>query len=377
MAARQTALGALIACRKQGAWSDGVLKEYAQRDRLDRRDAALATRLCYGVLQNRMLLDFYLSQLVRGRLRDLQPVVLDILRLGLYQIFYMDKIPDSAAVHEAVEQGKQYANPRAAGLVNGVLRGAIRRRGELAEPRDLATRYSHPQPLVELLAGEMGPEELEGVLAADNQAPETVLQGNPLAGDWSQIPAAIQAAGGSCTPHPWLERCFLIAGAGNLERLEIYQKGLCYVQDAASRLAVQCAGVKPGMQVLDSCAAPGGKSFAAAIDMAGHGKGSGPDGPSLHTHPAPGRPGAGSGVGGRHGSGPGGCALQRPGDHPEEAGHPIQGSDPDGEAPPAADGDSLQASPVCEARRCASLLHLHHFAPGKPAGSSGLFGAEP
>ena len=68
MAARQTALGALIACRKQGAWSDGVLKEYAQRDRLDRRDAALATRLCYGVLQNRMLLDFYLSQLVRGRL---------------------------------------------------------------------------------------------------------------------------------------------------------------------------------------------------------------------------------------------------------------------------------------------------------------------
>ena len=271
MAARQTALGALIACRKQGAWPDGVLKEYAQRDRLDRRDAALATRLCYGVLQNRMLLDFYLSQLVRGRLRDLQPVVLDILRLGLYQIFYMDKIPDSAAVHEAVEQGQQYANPRAAGLVNGVLRGAIRRRGELAEPQDLATRYSHPQPLVELLAGEMGPEELEGVLAADNQAPETVLQGNPLAGDWSQIPAAIQAAGGSCTPHPWLERCFLIAGAGNLERLEIYQKGLCYVQDAASRLAVQCAGVKPGMQVLDSCAAPGGKSFAAAIDMAGQG----------------------------------------------------------------------------------------------------------
>ena len=99
---KRQALGALIACRKQGAWSDGVLKEYAQRDRLDRRDAALATRLCYGVLQNRMLLDFYLSQLVRGRLRDLQPVVLDILRLGLYQIFYMDKIPDSAAVHRCV-----------------------------------------------------------------------------------------------------------------------------------------------------------------------------------------------------------------------------------------------------------------------------------
>lgn len=139
----------------------------------------LGRRLCYGVLQNRMLLDYYLSQLVRGRLRDLQPVVLDILRLGLYQILCMDKIPDSAAVNEAVEQGKKYANSRAAGLINGVLRSAIRRRGALEEPRDLATRYSHPQPLVELLAGEMEPEDLERVLAADNQAPETVLQAQP------------------------------------------------------------------------------------------------------------------------------------------------------------------------------------------------------
>lgn len=271
MAARQTALGVLIACRKQGAWSDGVMKEYAQRNRLDRREAALAARLCYGVLQNRMLLDSYLSQLVQGRLRDLQPVVLDILRLGLYQILCMDKIPDSAAVNEAVEQGKKYANPRAAGLINGVLRSAIRRRGALKEPQDLATRYSHPQPLVELLAGEMGPEDLERVLAADNQAPETVLQANPLAGDPGELPAAIESAGGSCTPHPWLEHCFLIAGAGSPERLEAYQQGRCYVQDAASRLAVRCAGVRPGMRVLDSCAAPGGKSFAAAVDLAGQG----------------------------------------------------------------------------------------------------------
>ena len=112
MAARQTALGALIACRKQGAWSDGVLKEYVLRDQLDRREAALAARLCYGVLQNRMRLDFYLEQLVKGRLRDLQPVVLDILRLGLYQILWLEKVPDSAAVNEAVEQGKNMPIPK-------------------------------------------------------------------------------------------------------------------------------------------------------------------------------------------------------------------------------------------------------------------------
>lgn len=272
MAARQTALGALIACRKQGAWSDGVLKEYVRRDQLDRREAALAARLCYGVLQNRMRLDFYLEQLVKGRLRDLQPVVLDILRLGLYQILWLEKVPDSAAVNEAVEQGKKYANPKAAALINGVLRNAVRRRMTWREPQDLATRYSHPQALVRLLAGEMGPEDLEAVLAADNQAPETVLQANPLAGDPAELPAEIQAAGGSCTAHPWLERCFLVSGVGSLERLEAFRRGLCYVQDAASRLAVRCAGVKPGMTVLDSCAAPGGKSFAAAIDMGDQGR---------------------------------------------------------------------------------------------------------
>ena len=99
MSARTTALSALIACRTSGAWSDGVLKEYIRRDRLDRRDAALASRLCYGVLQNRMLLDFYIQSFLKGRLRDLQPVVLDILRLGVYQLALTDKIPAAACVN--------------------------------------------------------------------------------------------------------------------------------------------------------------------------------------------------------------------------------------------------------------------------------------
>jgi transcription antitermination factor NusB len=129
MDARVTALSALIACRKQNAWSDGVLKEYIVRDRLDRRDAALASRLCYGVLQNRMLLDFYISHYLNARLRDLQPVVLDILRLGVYQLTQMDRVPDSAAVNEAVNEARKYANARAAGLVNGVLRAIVARKG--------------------------------------------------------------------------------------------------------------------------------------------------------------------------------------------------------------------------------------------------------
>ena len=151
MNARTTALSALIATRRQNAWSDGVLKEYIARDRLDARDAALASRLCYGVLQNRMLLDFYIAYFLNGKLRELQPVVLDILRLGAFQIVFLDKIPVSAAVNEAVEQCKSYANRRAAGLVNGLLRAMARSRDALPEPPDLATKYSHPQKLVELL----------------------------------------------------------------------------------------------------------------------------------------------------------------------------------------------------------------------------------
>ena len=151
MGARETALNALIACRKSGAWPNGALKEYIARDRLSPRDAALATRLCYGVLQNRNKLDFYLKQLLTGRLKDLHPVVRDILHLGLYQIYELDKVPESAAVNESVTLAKKYCkNPKAGALVNAVLRKAATK-GTLQEPVSYADRYSHPDELISLL----------------------------------------------------------------------------------------------------------------------------------------------------------------------------------------------------------------------------------
>ena len=267
MSARTTALCALIAVRRQGAWSDGILKEYMQRDRLERRDAALAATLTYGVMQNRMLLDHYLEQVVSGGLSRLQPAMLDILRLGAYQILFLDKIPVSAAVNEAVEQTKTYANKRAAGLVNGSLRTLVRRKDELEKPHDLATKYSHPQPLVDCLRASMDEETLEAFLAADNDIPKTALQANPLKASAEQVAAALDEAGIACEPHPWLPGCFLVSGTGNLESLPLFQSGAVYVQDAAAKLAVLASGAAPGMRVLDCCAAPGGKSFAAAMQM--------------------------------------------------------------------------------------------------------------
>ena len=130
MGARETALNVLIACRKEEGWSNGMLKDYLSRDGLDRREAGLATRLCYGVVQNRLLLDHYLSQLLTGKLKNLHPAVRDILHLGLYQLYMMDKIPESAAVNESVTLARKYC-PKvrsAPGLVNGVLRNAARQK---------------------------------------------------------------------------------------------------------------------------------------------------------------------------------------------------------------------------------------------------------
>ena len=115
--ARETALRTLLACRRQGAWSDGYLKKAIREDGLDRRDAALATRLCFGVLQNQLRLDWYLAQFSRIPLNKLEEAVLCILRLALYQLQAMDRVPDSAAVNEAVKLARKYSrNPRSAGL---------------------------------------------------------------------------------------------------------------------------------------------------------------------------------------------------------------------------------------------------------------------
>ena len=271
MGARETALNALIACRKNGAWSNGVLKEYCSRDRLDRREAGLAARLCYGVLQNRGKLDFYLKQLLTGRIKDLHPAVHDILHLGLYQIYEMDKIPASAAVNESVTLAKKYCRKlrNAAGLVNAVLRSAVRTKGTLKEPVALCDRYSHPQKLIDLLEDYVGAQRLEPMLKANNAVPPMVVQVNTLRTTTRELTASLEADGVTAQPHPWLENCLVLTGTGSLEQLDAFQKGLFYVQDAAAKLSVLCAQIPENAAVLDCCAAPGGKTFAAAMCGAG------------------------------------------------------------------------------------------------------------
>lgn len=272
MSARETALDALIACRRDGAWSNAVLKEYISRDRLDPRDAGLATRLVYGVIQNRGKLDFYLKQLLKGKLKDLQSVVRDILHLGLYQIYELDKIPDSAAVNESVRLTKQYSkNPKAASLVNGVLRNAVRTKGQLEEPKSYADKYSHPDELISLLKENLPKGTLEPMLIANNAAPQTVAQVNLRKITAAALTEKLAAEGVTAQPHRWMDNCLVLSGTGSIENLTAFKEGLFYVQDPASRLSVLCAQLPENSRVLDCCAAPGGKSFAAAIAMKGTG----------------------------------------------------------------------------------------------------------
>ena len=271
--ARETALQALMACRKEGAWANAVLKEYIGRNRLDARDAALATRLCYGVMQNRLRLDFFLEGLLSRPLSQLHPVVRDVLHLGLYQLYDLDKIPASAAVNESVALAKKYAkNPQASALVNAVLHSA-QRCGKPEEPTSYALRYSHPEELIALLKGSLPKGTLEPMLKADNEAPRTVVQANTLKTTPAELKRRLEAEGAEAEPHPWMEGALVIGGMGSLERLPSFREGLYYVQDPAARLSVLCARLpEGGAKVLDCCAAPGGKSFAASIAMEGKGE---------------------------------------------------------------------------------------------------------
>ena len=273
MTAREAALRALVACEQQGAWSDGFLKKILRTAGLDSRDAALTTRLCFGVLQNRLLLDHYLGKLSTVKLEKMEPAVRNALRLGAYQVLFLDRVPDHAAVSEAVDLARKGSkNPRSAGLVNGVLRSLVRQKDSLEPPEDPAVRYSHPRWLADLFTRRLGREEAAALMAADNGEPPTCAQVNTTKATVEAVADSLRAEGVEVAPHPWLPNCLLLSHTGSLEELTAFREGLFYIQDAAAKLAVLAADPREGMDVLDACAAPGGKSFAAAIAMWGEGK---------------------------------------------------------------------------------------------------------
>lgn len=272
--AREVALQCMIAGEKQGAWSDGYLRNAIRKAKLSARDAALCTRITYGILQNRMLLDWHIARLSTVPEGDLEPAVKNCLRMGIYQLGFLDRIPPHAAVNEAVSLTKRYArNPRASGLVNAVLRAFDRERESgLPQPEEISVRYSHPQWLVEEFSGCLPKDEVESLLKADNSLAPTQAQVNLLKTTITSLKKEISEAGVSAVEHAWLPNCVELEDTGDLTELPAFREGCFYVQDVAARVSIMAADPQPGDRVLDACAAPGGKSFAAAIAMADQGE---------------------------------------------------------------------------------------------------------
>lgn len=266
MGARETALLALERCRRDNSWSDALLSGLISSDGLDRRDAALATRLCYGALQNMILCDYCIDSFSKIKTKKMQPKLLDIMRISVYQLLFMDKIPERAAVNEGVALAKKYGFPNASGMVNAVLRRVSENREQLmavggeSGEKYLSIRYSHPLWLVMELVSAFGYDEAERFLAANNADTPVTLQVNTLKTDAEALTELLGASA-----HPWLPDAVEVENMSAVIEKNALEKGLCYVQDAAAKMAAIAAMPARGMRVLDACSAPGGKSFAAAI----------------------------------------------------------------------------------------------------------------
>lgn len=276
--AREIALRVLVSCRTNGAWADAALKAQLTRDSLTGPEAALCSRIVYGVIQNQLLLDHYLTAFCSQKPGHLQPPLLDILRIGAYQILFLDKIPDSAAVNTSVELAKLAKRGQASGLVNAVLRKVSKNKENLPAIPDrdvdryLSIKYSHPKWLVKRLLNILGREETEAFLAANNQVAPLTIQVNPLKTDQEALEAELKESGVSAAAHHWVPGCLELSGTGDLTALSAFREGKFLVQDPAARLVSLISGVQPGDRVLDVCAAPGGKTFSAAFAMENRGK---------------------------------------------------------------------------------------------------------
>lgn len=274
---REAALEAMRRMRRAGDFSSDAVDGVITQSALEPREAAFCTRIVRETLQNLYFIDYYLNLWSNTPTKRLEPAVLDILRISAAQLLFMDRVPPSAAVNEGVKLCAKSGCKRASGLVNSVLRRVSENRDALPEitgegtAEYLSTRYSHALWQVRELIERRGYDGARSVLERNNAEPPLTLQTNTLRTTAEELADMLRAAGfepvAGASPGE-----LRLRGAGRADLLPGYSEGLFYVQDGAARLAVRESGVKPGMTVLDACAAPGGKSFGAAIQMNGAGR---------------------------------------------------------------------------------------------------------
>lgn len=278
--ARLVALEVLVKVEEAEAFSNLQLNKTLQDAQLSRQDAALATEIVYGTISRKLTIDYILSKLVAKGLNKLQPWVLQLLRLSVYQIFWLDRIPSHAAVNEAVNIAKRKGHQGISGMVNGVLRNVLRNESTLApdqlqldnDVKGLSIRYSFPEWLVKRWIKQYGTEQAEQLLLASNMPPHSSIRVNQTKTTKLELQQKLLSQQVNTIDSQLAEDGLIVVEGGHLAKLDEFVQGLFSLQDESSMLVAEVLDPQPGMRVLDACAAPGGKSMHIAERMQGKGK---------------------------------------------------------------------------------------------------------
>ena len=267
--ARKTAVTALLKVENDSAYSNIALNSVLNESGLEGSDRAFASALFYGVLDRRITLDYVLSLFIKTPLKKVAPFTLTVLRLAVWQIMFSDKIPDSAAVNEAVKLVKNSREGRNAGFVNAVLRNIIRSQINLPEDKSvksLSVRYSCPEWIINSFIKDYGYDNALLLLKESLKTPPLTVRVNTIITDRSSLMKELIKQGIPCEETD-TENALVITGGMDISGNDLYKSGFFYAEDTASQKAMAVLSPSKGERMLDMCAAPGGKSFTAAQYM--------------------------------------------------------------------------------------------------------------
>lgn len=271
--ARITAINALIKMENDDAYSNIVIDTALTKSGLNRLDSAFASTLFYGVLERRITLDYALQKYMKKPLEQTDITVLTVLRAGIYQLKFMDKVPDSAAVDESVKCCVALKKHNAKGFVNAVLRSFIRDGKKIRPPKDelqlLSVKYSVPEWLVKSYIADYGSECAERIMSAFLRKKALSVRVNTTKISCADFIDMLGKNGITAKESPICKNAVIIDNPGAVKSLCGYDEGLFHVQDVASQLTAAALNIGGNDTVLDVCAAPGGKTFTMAQQTSG------------------------------------------------------------------------------------------------------------
>jgi len=273
--AREIALKSLFKIEQEEEFAEETVEKLCFRGELSAADRRLAAELALGTTKMRKRIDYELEFLVEEGLERLTPWIRNVLRMGVYQLEFTERIPAYAAVNESVNLARKFGHAGVAKLVNGVLRNYQRKKEEIKYPEDqaayLATFYSFPEWLIGKWLKYFGRESVERLCEYFNRKPDFGFRVNTLKASKDEIENYFKDKKITFRPGNYCNDYYYLEGPVDLEELELLQAGKIYVQDESSLLAVRLLDPQPGETVLDLCAAPGGKSTYMAAQMTNKG----------------------------------------------------------------------------------------------------------